>query len=60
MESRKTVLMNLCAGQQWRCRHREQTCVNSEGSRGLDKWREEHGNVNTNIRKIDNQWGFTV
>ena len=25
MESRKTVWMNLFAGQQWRCRHREQT-----------------------------------
>ena len=23
MESRKMVLMNLFAGQQWRCRHRE-------------------------------------
>ena len=26
MESRKTVLMNPFAGQQWRCRHRKQTC----------------------------------
>ena len=26
VESRKTVLMNLCAGQQWIHRHREQTC----------------------------------
>ena len=26
MESRKMVLMNLFAGQQWRCRHGEQTC----------------------------------
>ena len=25
MESRKTVLMNLFVGQQWRCRYREQT-----------------------------------
>ena len=25
MESRKMVLMNLFAGQQWRCRNREQT-----------------------------------
>ena len=25
MESRKLILMNLFAGQQWRCRHREQT-----------------------------------
>ena len=26
MESRKMALMNLFAGQQRRCRHREQTC----------------------------------
>ena len=26
MESRKTVWMNLFAGQQWRRRHREQAC----------------------------------
>ena len=25
MESTKTVLTNLFAGQQWRCRHREQS-----------------------------------
>jgi len=25
MESRKMVLMNLFSGDQWRCRHREQT-----------------------------------
>ena len=29
MESREMVLMNLFAGQQWRCRHREQTCGHS-------------------------------
>ena len=26
MESTQRVLMNLFAEQQWRCRHREQTC----------------------------------
>ena len=26
MGSRKMLLKNLFAGQQWRCRHREQTC----------------------------------
>ena len=40
MEYRKTVLMNLIAGQQWRGRHREQTCGHSEGKRGWDKLRE--------------------
>ena len=31
MESRKAVLMNLFAGQQWRHRHREQTYGHSRG-----------------------------
>ena len=34
MKSRKMVLMNLSAGQQWRCRHREQTCGHSGGRVG--------------------------
>ena len=35
MESRKTVLMNLFARQQWRSRHREQTYGHVvEGRRG--------------------------
>ena len=40
MESRKTVLMNLSAKQQWRHRHREQTCGHSGGWREWDKLRE--------------------
>ena len=37
MESRKTVLMNLFAGQQWRHRQREQTYGHGwAGRRGLD------------------------
>ena len=31
MESRKMVLMNLFAGQQWRWRYKEQTCGHSGG-----------------------------
>ena len=31
MESRKMVLMNLFAGEEWRCRHREWTCGPSAG-----------------------------
>ena len=34
MESRKMVLMNLSAGEQWRHRHREQTCRHSGGKEG--------------------------
>ena len=33
-ESREMVLMNLFAGQQWRRRHREQTCVHRGGGEG--------------------------
>ena len=32
MESKKIVLMNLFVRQQWRCRHRKQTC----GHRGVE------------------------
>ena len=31
MESRKMVLMNLSAGQQWKHRHRESTCRHGAG-----------------------------
>ena len=40
MESRKMVLMNLFAGQQWKHTHRDQTCGHSEGRRGWDELRE--------------------
>ena len=40
MESRKMV--NLFAGQQWRCRHREQTFGHSGGRREWDKLRKYH------------------
>ena len=40
MESRKMVLMNLFAGQQWRVRRKEQTFGHSEGRRGWDDLRE--------------------
>ena len=35
MESRKMVLMNLLSGQQWRCRHREQTCGHKGGKESM-------------------------
>ena len=41
MKSRKMILKNLFAGQQWRCRHREQTCGHGGGVKGgWDEWRE--------------------
>ena len=36
MESRKTVLRNLFAGQQWRHRHREQTYGHGGGVKGRE------------------------
>ena len=37
MKPRKMILMKLFAGQQWRCRHREQTCGHgAEGDRGTN------------------------
>ena len=44
MEFRKMVLMNLFAGQQWRCRHREQTYGHSRGRRG---WTYGESNMET-------------
>ena len=43
MEPRKMVPTNLSAGQQWRCRHREQTCGHRMGRRGWGEWREHWG-----------------
>ena len=42
MASRKTVLMNLFAEQQWRHRHREMTYGYGLGEerKGWSKWRE--------------------
>ena len=51
MESRKMVLMNLFAEQQWRCRHREQTGEHSGGRRGWDELREWPGNERVTGRK---------
>ena len=60
MESRKMVLVNPFAGQQWRHRHRKQACEHSGGRRGWEKLREEHGNICVTICKIDSQWEFSV
>ena len=60
MESRKMVPRNLFAGQQWRNRHREQTC----GHRGRRGEGEMYGKSNIEIYiticKIDSQGEFAV
>ena len=38
MESRKSVLINPSTGQQWRCRHREETFGHSGRKRRWDIW----------------------
>ena len=43
-KSRK-MKKNLFAGQQWRHRHREETCGHSGRRRGWDELREQHGNI---------------
>ena len=60
MESRKTVLKNLFAGQQWRNRHREQTYGHAE--RGGEGEMYGKSNFDTYITscKIDRQWEFAV
>ena len=52
--------MNPFARQQWRCKHREQTCGHSVGGRGWDELREQHGDMLITICKIDSQWEFAV
>ena len=41
MESRKMILMNLFAEQQWRHRHREQTCGHSGEGEGGTNWKSD-------------------
>ena len=60
MECRKMVPMSLFAGQQWRCRLREQTCGHRGGRRGWDKLKDYHGNIYITICKIDSKWEFAV
>ena len=39
MKSRKMVLMNLLAGQQWRCRCKQKTCGHNGERRGWEEWK---------------------
>ena len=60
MESRKMILKNLFAAQQWRNKHREQTY--GHGERGGEGEMHGESNMETYITicKIDNQWEFAV
>ena len=60
MGSRKMVLKNLFAGQQWRNRYREQ--IYGHGERGGEGELYGESNMETyiTIYKIDSQWEFAV
>jgi len=61
MESKKTVLMNLFSGQQWRNRHREQPYGHGGGEEGEDEiYGESNMEIYNAICKIDSQWEFPV
>ena len=53
MESRKMVQINLFAGQQWRCRPREQTCEHSVGGK-----MRQTGNIHYHVQ--NSQWEFAM
>ena len=52
--------MFLFAGQQSRCRPREQTCGHSGGRRGRDEFREQHWDTYVTICNGDSRWEFAV
>ena len=56
----RMVLVNLSAGQQWRRRHRKQTCGHSGGRREWDELREQLGNICIILYEMDSQGGFSV
>ena len=53
------VLMNLFLGQQYRCRHREQTCEHSKGREG-EVGMNGDGNIYFAMFKMDSQWEFAI
>ena len=60
MENRKMILMNLIAGQQWRCRHREYTCgQNGEGEVGTN-WESSIETCIFTIHKAESLWKFAL
>ena len=62
MESRKMVLMNLFAGQQWRNRHRAHTYGHVGGGEEGKGGMNGESNIETykTMCKVDSQWEFAV
>ena len=60
MDSRKIVLMNLFARQQWRNRRREQTYGHRERGGEGEMYGESNMETYITICKTDSQWEFVV
>ena len=60
MEYRKIIPMNLTAGQQWRCRHREETCAHRGEGEGGMSWESTIETYILPYAKLDSQWEFPV
>ena len=61
MESKKTALMDSFSGQQWRNRHREQTCEHGGGEAGEgEMYGESNVEIYNTICKIDSQWELAI
>src|SRR5574340_1496773 len=60
MESRKMILKNLFAEQQWRNRHREYTYGHGERGGEGEMYGESNMETYITICKIDSQWEFAV
>ena len=60
MESRKMVLVNLFARQQWRKRHREQTYGHGERGGEGEMFGESNMGPYVTICKIESQWEFAL
>ena len=60
MESKKMVMRNLSAGQQWRCRHREETCGHNRGWRGGTNWESSVETYTLPYVTLDSQWKFAI
>ena len=61
MDSRKMILMNLFAGQQWRNRHRERTYGHGGGGEGKgEMYGESNMEIYITVCKTDSQWEFAV
>ena len=60
MESRRMVLKNLFAVQQWRNRHREQTYRHGEKGGEGRMYGESNMETYITICKTDSQWEFAI